>query len=109
MASTTKNPAAWRADRARKCDRVGSTIASEKASNLRENQAKIADARLKYLTRRLHALGERPLYEMLREVIGGADLAQRLEVYARIDPAVLAALGGVALPPVARLVGEALQ
>jgi hypothetical protein len=72
-----------------------------------ENQEKVELARLKYLARRLHSLGERAVFEYVREIVSGRDPVGRLEVYARLDPAALAALGGVALPPVARLVGEA--
>jgi hypothetical protein len=37
------------------------------------------DARLLRLTARVHALGPRPLYELIREVLDGADLCARLE------------------------------
>lgn len=60
----------------------------------------IPDARLRHLARRIHALGERPLFELLKELVSGADVAQRLEAFAALDPEILAALGGVALPPV---------
>jgi hypothetical protein len=53
-----------------------------------------ADARLRYLARRLHALGERPLFEFLRELEGGAGLRARLERYARLDPEFIRSLGG---------------
>jgi hypothetical protein len=42
----------------------------------------IPDARLRHLARRLHALGERPLYEFIREVVAGRDLIEHLERYA---------------------------
>jgi hypothetical protein len=48
--------------------------------------------------RRLHALGPRPTYELLRELSAGADLFERLEVYGRLDPEIVRALGGDKLP-----------
>jgi hypothetical protein len=51
-------------------------------------------ARLKYLARRLRALGERPVFECLHEIECGADLRERLERYAWLDPDVVEALGG---------------
>ncbi len=39
----------------------------------------IPDARLRLLPRRLHRLGERPLYELFREIISGGDPVDRLE------------------------------
>jgi hypothetical protein len=63
-----------------------------------QRKSGIAPARLRHLARRLHALGERPLYELMRELVAGADPVGRLEVYCRIDPAILAALGGDVLP-----------
>jgi hypothetical protein len=57
------------------------------------------DARLRALTARLHALGPRPLLELFCELLSGADLADRLEAYAAINPEILAALGGMSLPP----------
>jgi hypothetical protein len=65
----------------------------------------IALARLRRLADQLHALGPRPLFEYLREIIAGADPVDRLERYAAIDPDVLRALGGDHLPPVHRVVG----
>jgi hypothetical protein len=50
--------------------------------------------RLKYLARRLRALGERPVFECLHEIECGADLRERLERYAWLDPDVVEALGG---------------
>jgi hypothetical protein len=51
------------------------------------------DARLRRLTARVHALGPRPLYELIREVLDGADLCARLERYAELDPAICRYLG----------------
>ena len=58
----------------------------------------IPPVRLQYLAARLHALGPRATYELLRELIAGADPFNRLEVYARLDPKILRALGGDELP-----------
>lgn len=69
----------------------------------------IADARLRFVARRVHALGVRPLYELLCKVLrsdlAGADLCARLERYARLDPQTVSTLGADKLPPTARLVG----
>ena len=58
------------------------------------------DLRLRHLARRLHALGERPLLEFLKEALSGADLGERLEVYGALDPEIISALGGSALPSI---------
>ena len=50
--------------------------------------------RLQHLARRLHALGERPLFRYLDEVERGYPLRAHLEAYGRLDPDVVAALGG---------------
>jgi hypothetical protein len=65
----------------------------------------IALARLRRLADQLHALGPRPIFEYLREIIAGADPAARLERYAELDPDVVRALGGDRLPPAHRVVG----
>jgi hypothetical protein len=51
-------------------------------------------ARLQHLARRLHALGPRPLFHYLDEVECGRDSREHLEAYARLDPHVVALLGG---------------
>jgi hypothetical protein len=55
--------------------------------------------RLACLARRIHALGERPLYELFRELEAGAPLHERLERYAALPADFIAALGGDRLPP----------
>jgi hypothetical protein len=55
--------------------------------------------RLACLARKIHRLGERPLFELFVELAAGALLVKRLEVYARLDPDFIAALGGDRLPP----------
>jgi hypothetical protein len=59
----------------------------------------IPDARLRYLAGRIHALGERPLYELLRELDAGADLRLTLETYAALPREFIAVMGGDWLPP----------
>jgi hypothetical protein len=68
------------------------------ACEISQRKTGIEPARLRHLARRISRLGERALFELFRELLAGADLAARLEVYAGLDPSVLAALGGVALP-----------
>lgn len=48
---------------------------------------------------KLHALGPRVLGELLLEVEAGANLTDRLAVYAALAPDMLAATGGDRLPP----------
>jgi hypothetical protein len=57
--------------------------------------------RLQFLAGRLHALGPRPLYEFLKELVerDRIDLVARLERYARLDPSALEAIGGCEFPP----------
>jgi|HubBroStandDraft_1064217.scaffolds.fasta_scaffold953927_1 hypothetical protein len=62
---------------------------------------RIPRERLTYLARRIHALGERPLLELLRELDGGAPLHERLEAYARLDRDFIRALDGDKLPELA--------
>src|SRR6202023_3952139 len=55
--------------------------------------------RLKNLARRLHALGERPLFHYLDEVERGYPMRGHLEDYARLDPDLVAAMGGTHFGP----------
>jgi hypothetical protein len=57
--------------------------------------------RLRCLAPRIHALGVRPLYELLCEIAGGADPISRAEAYAALTlhADLLAAYGGTELPP----------
>lgn len=50
--------------------------------------------RLRYLARRIHALGERPLFEMLLELERGAALMPTLERYARLPASFIRAWDG---------------
>jgi hypothetical protein len=60
-----------------------------------------ADLRLRRLASTLHRLGERPLYEFLREVEDGADMRARLEVYAALPAGFIRENGGDQFQPVA--------
>ena len=55
---------------------------------------RVPNARLRYLAGRIHALGERPLFELLRELDGGADLHPTLEAYACLPAGFVAQHGG---------------
>ena len=55
--------------------------------------------RLRHLARHLHRLGERSVYELIREIMAGEDIGKRLEVYARLDPSIVKYLGADRLPP----------
>lgn len=65
--------------------------------------------RLRHLAREIHALGPRPLFELFVELEAGADLAERLERYARLPADVIAALGARDLPPAAVHIGGGLN
>jgi hypothetical protein len=59
--------------------------------------------RVHALSRHLYQLGERPVFEWACEVIGGStDPLGRLEAYGRLDPDIVRALGGDALPATVR-------
>jgi hypothetical protein len=67
----------------------------------------ISEARLRHLAGRIHALGERPLFELLRELDRGADLLDTLEQYAHLPAAFIREHGGDRLPRF-RIVGSGL-
>lgn len=67
----------------------------------------IPPERLRHLARRLHELGERPLYELLAELDKGAPLGPRLERYAELSADIVNALGADQLPSAVRLVTPA--
>ena len=58
------------------------------------SQSAIPDVRLRHLVGRVHDLGPRPLYELFRELIAGADPLPRIERYAELDAGFIQALGG---------------
>jgi hypothetical protein len=76
-------------------------------SNSARSRNEIPIARLQYLASRIHKLGPRPFFELLRELASGADLMLALERYARLAHLgeFISHLGGDRLPSPARLVG----
>jgi hypothetical protein len=64
----------------------------------------IPDDRLRFLARRRHDLGPRATYELLRELRDGNDMRARLEKYAELDQAIVAAVGARDLSQAARAV-----
>lgn len=50
--------------------------------------------RLKVLASRIHQLGERPLYEAMRELVAGADPLTVFETYGALPADLIAAYGG---------------
>jgi hypothetical protein len=74
-----------------------SCLAADDITNnpiLAAEQAAVARLRLQYLARRLHALGQKPLFYFLRQVEAGTDLRSHLEVYAALTRDFIVALGG---------------
>jgi hypothetical protein len=69
-----------------------------------EPRRTVPDARLRRLAALIHNLGPRALWELLRELVAGRDLVERLERYAAIDPDILEALGGARFPELLRAV-----
>jgi hypothetical protein len=65
---------------------------------------RIPETRLRHLARQVHSLGDRPLFELFRELEAGEELADALERYAEISPyaGFIAANGGDRLPASAR-------
>lgn len=58
------------------------------------------------LAERIHAGGPRPLGELIAEVIAAhPELVERVEAYARLDPAALRLLGADRFPPALFVVG----
>jgi hypothetical protein len=62
----------------------------------------IPKSRVHLLAARIYALGPRPLAELFIELLSGADPLSRIERYAELDPAIVAAVGARDLPPPAR-------
>ena len=60
--------------------------------------ARLAPERLAFLAWRVHALGGRPLLELLRELERGAELHRALEKYAGLPADFIRAHGGDRLP-----------
>jgi hypothetical protein len=55
-------------------------------------------SRVHLLATRIHDLGPRPLAELLYEILSGADPLSRIERYAALDRAIVAAVGASDLP-----------
>jgi hypothetical protein len=68
------------------------------------NQAAGGLVRLQYLARRLHGLGERPLFHFLDEVERGAALCPHLERYAALPAAFIKVNGGDKFAPIVRVI-----
>ena len=66
--------------------------------------ASIPRSRAYLLGARIHDLGPRALAELLIEILSGCDALARIEKYAELDPAIVAAVGARDLPPAARTV-----
>ena len=85
--------------------RAGRRLNPEHSRNRRALQcsAEINSARRERLIERVHALGPRPLAEMLAEIAVATGQHVRVvdlvEEYAQLDPAVLRFLGGDKFPP----------
>jgi hypothetical protein len=58
----------------------------------------IPKSRVHLLAAHVHHLGPRPLAELLYEILSGADPLSRIERYATLDPAIVAAIGASDLP-----------
>ena len=66
----------------------------------------LAEARIRRLAERAHALGPAPMLHLLRDVAGGADLERTLRRYADLDPDFIRQLGGDHFPkPVFAMAG----
>jgi hypothetical protein len=63
--------------------------------------APIPRSRAYLLGARIHDLGPRALAELLIEILSGCDALARIEKYAELDPAIVAAVGARDLPPAA--------
>jgi len=50
-----------------------------------ENCNVVEPVRLRLLSQQIYALGERPLFELLAEIVGGAPPMERIERYARLN------------------------
>jgi hypothetical protein len=93
----TQRPAALAAPRA--ADGSGEDLAADTATPASNSQALRACLRFRHLTERLHALGPRPVGELLIEVAAGRDLLDALEEHSWLDPELVARLDARCWPP----------
>ncbi len=61
---------------------------------LAQNHAAAQDLRLQFLARRVHALGEAPLFHLLKQLERGAELRPLLEQYAALPADLIRAYRG---------------
>ena len=65
----------------------------------------LADPRFEHLCRQVHALGPRPMAELLAEIATATGepnlIADRLQAYAGLNPEIVRALGADRFPPMA--------
>lgn len=78
------------------------TISNEKPVSTTSDE--IERARLRYLTRRVHALGPAPLAHFFAEIEAGANLREHLEEYAALPADFIKAYGGDVILPAVHLV-----
>ena len=93
MHGVSTTPGRRLAGRAAARDRGRATPRRHRAQGAARGQAakarravSVRDARLRRLARQVHGLGERPLFELFRELDDGAELWDALERYARVEP-----------------------
>jgi hypothetical protein len=91
-------------------DATAALVLSDRAPSRKTVSPPPSIARLRLLAERIHRLGPRPLYELLRELVDGAEVLPRLEAYAAISPlgSFITELDGDQLPPPVRLVNSQL-
>jgi len=71
----------------------------EQTPNPKEKQAPFDRARMQLLARRLHQLGEAPLYHFLTDLDRGSDLRETLEIYASLPRDLVRAYRGHEFAP----------
>ncbi|MGB6711655.1 MAG: hypothetical protein WBE85_16245 [Methylocella sp.] len=73
-------------------------------AQIERNPRAVREARRRRLVEHLHRLGPSPLGHFLNEVERGASVAETLELYRRIDPEFVRALGGDKFAPIVRVI-----
>jgi len=86
------------------------TSLGDVAKKVVEKVALRRDARFRHLTENLHALGSRPVGELISEIAEAhgvqADVLARLEKYTRLDSETVAALGADTWPGLSEIEGR---